>query len=208
MYKFNLNKGNLVEIAKINLNISRCETNNQKDGLRSQFIEIQVALLDCSTSGAPQVYELQCKLPSISEGEVLLRSDFSWDTSSTLNSLGDLEEIDQPQKIIRLGNKNVIKYKHLLLLKDSRSKVDSDFVFHILKDALLIQSVNIKERIPPSFEIYAVNPRENHSHIRILTENPSHAISRTVESKLPIADQSNLSLPSYVSARSTCCVKL
>jgi NADH dehydrogenase FAD-containing subunit len=131
--------------------VSRPSFQDFKKGLDSQHLFAEVVLLDKSTDGAyPQLYQLSKDHLTPFENLEILRQNFISLPHPAFILVGEIIKIDMAKKTIVLTNDNVVTYKFLILVVEHGQRTEISTVLHALKDALILESLDLKSKISQS----------------------------------------------------------
>ncbi len=123
-----------------NVYVARLEFKDYQKGLNSQHFHVDVALVDRSTDRIV-VYQLKSELSSLFAA---FRNHFDLNDSA-FQEVGELLDIDENKKIIRLKDKNILSYKHLIVFTSNDFSRALSKALATLKDALILDSLNIQK---------------------------------------------------------------
>ncbi len=191
--------------------IPRAEFRDFRKGLASQHCHSEVVIIDRSPTGAAhQVYQLKAEYMNFCDNLSYLRQEFQRLDHDAFIVMGELQEVAMAKKVIVLTNGNVITYKYLILFNGNEQPIELETALHALKDALLIDAINIKDKLKVALSPYTP------FGISMPNETPSHTYSSNQDSNSidkvaqPLMQQQgdSLSIDIGANARSLCQVQI
>lgn len=126
--------------------INRSEFKDLKHTQLNQHFYVEVAMIDQNPTGSmPVLYQLNNE--RFSEDLDFLRQEFISLPHPAFTLLGEVKEIHMSKKSLTLRNGQSVTYKYLILVAGVDQKDEEATVLHTLKDALMIDVLNVKDKI-------------------------------------------------------------
>ena len=130
-----------------NLYVPRSEFKDYRKGLSTQHSYADVVIIDRSPTGAKnQVYQLKSDIFNY-DNLSQIRFEFQRLNRDAFIAMGDLLEMKTSDKTILLTNGDTVTYKYLILFNGNEQPIELETSLHALKDALLIEAINVKEKL-------------------------------------------------------------
>ena len=132
----------------ISRQITRAEFQDMKHGYQTQHLYIEVVMVDQSPdNGKHFLYQLnKDRLTSFDDMD-FLRQEFISLPHPAFTLLGQIFEFNINKKTIQLTNGNSVLYKHMILVAGVNQKEEEGTLLQTLKEALMLDALNIKEKI-------------------------------------------------------------
>ncbi len=130
--------------------INRSEFKDPKEGIHThtQRFYVEVVMLDQNPNGSkPVLYQLNSDNLTSFEDLDFLRQEFISLPHPAFTLLGEILEINMARKSIILEDGRGVTYKYLILVAGMDQKDEEGTVLHTLKDALMIDVLNVREII-------------------------------------------------------------
>jgi hypothetical protein len=191
-----------MEIPKVL--ISRTEFKDLRQGLCTEHFYAEVVLIDRSNDAIPQVYQLKAGYIS-SLDPYTLRHDFHTYKKDAFLIIGELLKIDADQRNIYLTNDNLVTYKYLINFSGNEHPLELSTALNTLKDALLLESLNIKARI--STESQSTTNNEVTTHTFSECSDESKTIDKIVQPRMG-KNSDSFSNDITTTAKSRCQIQL
>lgn len=160
--------------------ISRTEFKDLKHGLQTQHLYIEVVMVDQSPDhGKNVLYQLNKDCLSDFEDMDFLRREFIALPHPAFTLLGQILEFNFSKKTIHLSDGNCVIYKHMILVAGVNQKDEEGTVLQTLKEALMLEALNIREKILKPRYSYRLSHKEH-------GKNPSPCHSFCVPKTMPL----------------------
>ncbi len=192
--------------------VGKTEFKDYQKGINSQHFHAEVILIDRSISSICPVYQLESRIEQTLLEPGNHRLAFNTIDSSAFQLIGEIELHEIEKKMIKLKSGYMISYKHLIIY--TGSELPGEFVHSLLtlKHALLMASINIKEKIPSqketTYDHQESLPKMDHLHLFSTFLEQSSAIEKVIYPKMPSGIYATFTIDTTLSTKFLCHVKL
>jgi hypothetical protein len=151
--------------------INRMEFKDIQNGFKTQHLYIEVVMVDQSPeNGKSVLYQLNKDRLTPYDTVDFLRQEFISLPHPAFTLLGHIEEIHFSKKSIRLHDGNSVIYKYMILVAGVNQKEEEGTLLQTLKDALMLDAINVKDKILKPTHSYFLSGKHNSKH-----RAPSHS---------------------------------
>jgi hypothetical protein len=135
-----------MDLSRVHIN--RPDFKELKPGINTQHIFAEVVLIERSPQGSkPMLYMLKTDQISSFHDLDILRHEFIKLPHPAFLQLGHVLEVNMNKKTILMDNHNLVTYKFLLLVASIEHTSETNIALHTLKDALLLDAIDIKNKM-------------------------------------------------------------
>lgn len=195
--------------------ISRPQFQDLKKGLHTSHLYAEVVLIDKSPEGPkPRLFQLKKDQLTPFQSMDVLRQEFITLPHPAFILMGEVRDIDTSKKTIIMSNDNIVTYKFLIIVSGLDQTVELTTILHTLKDALMLEAMNVKEKIPMARNPYTrfglASKKQGHSF-----SVPSQAIApqfkyieQIVQPKIVDTDPQTLLFNLNASSKKLCTLQM
>ena len=145
-----------MEISKIF--VVHSELTDLNKGLDSQHFYAEVVLLEQNLGYFhPQLYCLKSTPLTPIENLEKLRREFIPLHRDAFIQIGEISHIETHKKLVYLADNKLVSYKYMIIVSPQHQMDELSTVLSTLKDALLLDAMNVKDRINHSIDSQAFN---------------------------------------------------
>jgi hypothetical protein len=186
-----------MEISKVF--VTKTELKDLSKGLSSQHFYAEVVLVEQNHGHFyPQLYQLKGDPLTPIESLEKLRQEFTPLDRDSFIQIGEISHVDSNKKLVFLADQTLVSYKYMIIVS-SQQNVELSSVISTLKDALLLDAMNVQDKINSSSHFSERDLSQNHCVQSSLSRSEEHkSIGEVVQPHLSNTDAARLtSLSSF-----------